>query len=446
MLIRAAFANMFSFNEEETISLVAGKTQALSSHVIPGNGRYEPSLLKSAVLYGANASGKSNLIKCFDIARTMILKGTKADERLPRIPFKLCRKNVNMPSSFQVEFKIDEGIFAYRVVFTEQIIVEERLTRIGKTTEKDLFFRTTKEGVVDVSGGGFLKKKEDTAFFNFIARGTRPNQLFLRETIERNSPWFRPQYDWFKNRLVIIYPNSLLDPPWELLIRSGNRVNDNYHDFFEMLDLGIAGVEIRELDLEKERGLIPDWVMDQVKKQLPENKSLTLLNFETGRFRFFRDEKGTMHAYRLMMKHQCADEEEPVFFEVREESDGTKRLIDLIPLLVDLCESDRVVLIDEIDRSMHAQLTRAFFEYFFGRSKATTQIIATTHELDILDLELFRKDEIWFVEKDKASTSHIYSLEEFKPRYDKDVRRGYLAGRFGAIPIVKNFPENVWKT
>jgi hypothetical protein len=144
------------------------------------------------------------------------------------------------------------------------------------------------------------------------------------------------------------------------------------------------------------------------------------------------------------MQHRCPDGSEDVFFEVKEESDGTKRLIDLIPALIDLSESDRVFLIDEIDRSMHAQLSRAFMEFFFTHSAPESQILATTHELDLLDLDLFRKDEVWFVEKDKTSASRLYSLEEFKPRYDKDVRKGYMLGRFGAIPIVKNIEGVRW--
>lgn len=443
MLIRATFTNMLSFNETQTVSFVAGKTQFHPSHMVNGQDRYEPNLLKSAIMYGANASGKSNLIKCFDMARRLIIRGTGADEAIARIPFKLCNDSASRPSSFEFEIKTAEGIFSYTASFTEHEIVEEKLTSIGKTTEKNMFVRTTAEEKVQVKAGTFLKKAEDRKFFEFIARGTRPNQLFLKETIERNSDWFRPVYDWFKDKLVIIYPNSLMDSI-ELLIRPNDRLKDNYHDFFEMLDLGIEGVEVREIDLEKEIADVPAPIMKDITQRLPKDKSITLFNTASGRYRFSRDKEGNIHGYRLVMQHQCHDGSDPVFFEVKEESDGTKRLIDLIPALIDLTETDRVFLIDEIDRSMHAQLSRAFMEFFFSRSALQSQILATTHELDLLDLDLFRKDEIWFVEKDKTSASHLYSLEEFKPRYDKDVRKGYLLGRFGAIPVVKNFEGTRW--
>ncbi len=443
MLISAAFTNLLSFNEVETVSFIAGKTQMHTDHVVYGVNRYEPNLLKSAIVYGANASGKSNLIKCFDIARRLILRGTGADEVISRVPFKLCKGSETRPSAFEFEIKTVDGIFSYTASFTEHEIVEEKLTSIGKTTEKNMFVRTTKNGKVLVKSGNFLKKAEDRKFFEFIARGTRPNQLFLKETIERNSDWFRTVYDWFKDSLVIIYPNSMLDP-MELLIRPNDSLKDNYHDFFEMLDLGIEGVEVREIDMDKEIADIPGPIMQDIMRNIPKNKSITLFNTALGRYRFSRDKEGNIHGYRLVMRHRCPDGSDPVFFEVKEESDGTKRLIDLIPALIDLSESNRVFLIDEIDRSMHAQLSRAFMEFFFARSAPESQILATTHELDLLDLDLFRKDEVWFVEKDKTSASRLYSLEEFKPRYDKDVRKGYMLGRFGAIPIVKNIEGVRW--
>jgi len=164
------------------------------------------------------------------------------------------------------------------------------------------------------------------------------------------------------------------------------------------------------------------------------------------RYRLFKTKEGELELYKIVIAHEITDTHEEVPFDLKDESDGTVRLIDLIPALADLCDHEKLYLIDELDRSMHAQLTRAFMEYFFSCSTSRSQILATTHELDLLDLELLRKDEIWFVEKDSASASHLYSLEEFKPRFDKDIRKGYLQGRFGGIPIIKNIQKTGWGT
>ena len=443
MLIRATFENLFSFNSPQTISFVAGRTKTLPNHVVASSNRRDPNILKAAIVYGANASGKSNLVKCFDFARRLILRGTRADDIIPRRPFKLEKTAGRRPSSFEFEISVDRKIYAYKAVFDEREVIEERLTLIGKTAEKELFHRTTQNGKVKIAEGNFLKKAEEKKFFQFIAQGTRPNQLFLRETIDRNAAWFRPVYDWFKDRLVIIYPDSKSDSI-EFLVRSNERLKDNYTKFFENFDLGIDGIEVAEIDFNTELENIPKVIRDDIAKTLLPGKSMTLLNAFGQNYRFVREDDGTLKAFRMLVRHLSPDGSEPVLFDLMEESDGTNRLIDLIPALVAMADSENLFLIDEIDRSMHSQLSRAFFEFFFTHSKKTSQVLATTHELDLLDLELFRKDEIWFVEKDRSSMSHLYSLEEFKPRYDKEIRRGYLQGRFGAIPIVKNMGSDEW--
>jgi len=125
-------------------------------------------------------------------------------------------------------------------------------------------------------------------------------------------------------------------------------------------------------------------------------------------------------------------------FEISEESEGTQRLIDLIPGLITLLHSDKVFVIDELERSLHPSLTKTLLALFLNHSKGIkSQLIVTTHESELLDLELLRKDEIWFIEKNQAGESSVYSLEEFKLNYGKDWRRGYLLGRFGAIPMIK---------
>lgn len=121
-------------------------------------------------------------------------------------------------------------------------------------------------------------------------------------------------------------------------------------------------------------------------------------------------------------------------FDLMDESDGTRRLFDFVPLLYDPGCS-RVILIDEIDRSLHTALVRKFFELFFEKTDSNnSQIIATTHDINIMDLDLFRQDEIWFVERQRDHSSSLYSLNKYKARFDKKVSNDYLLGRYGAIP------------
>ena len=146
-----------------------------------------------------------------------------------------------------------------------------------------------------------------------------------------------------------------------------------------------------------------------------------------------------------MTVHKLPSQKDSVLFEIYEESDGTQRLFDLIPALIELSNNDRVFVIDEVDRSLHPNLTKSLIEYFLLNSKGLkNQLILTSHESSLLDLKLLRKDEIWFTEKRPSGSTSLYSLEEYKPRFDKEIRKGYLQGRFGAIPLISNLKDLGW--
>ncbi|HEC84187.1 MAG TPA: hypothetical protein ENI48_02955 [Thioploca sp.] len=147
-----------------------------------------------------------------------------------------------------------------------------------------------------------------------------------------------------------------------------------------------------------------------------------------------------LKAAKLMTLHPTQGGRQALF-EISEESEGTQRMIDLIPALITLLNSEKVLVIDELERSLHPRLTKSLLELFLTHSKAVkSQMIVTTHESGLLDLEWLRTDEI--VEKNQAGESSVYSLEEFKPNYDKDIQRGYLLGRFGAVPLIRSFTQH----
>ena len=147
-----------------------------------------------------------------------------------------------------------------------------------------------------------------------------------------------------------------------------------------------------------------------------------------------KDKEGNVITTKMMQNHGNDWE----LFDYLEESDGTQRLFDLIPLFYEY-NGNRVIFIDEIDRSFHTNLTRRFLELFYGLTEGdTSQMIATTHDSNLLDLELVRQDEIWFVNRMEDHSSEIYSLNRFKERYDKVIDKEYLLGRYAAIPVFDN--------
>ena len=151
----------------------------------------------------------------------------------------------------------------------------------------------------------------------------------------------------------------------------------------------------------------------------------------------YKNEKNELKVREIGLIHNIEIDD---IFELKDESDGTKRLFDLIPLIEHFSE-DFTILIDEFDRSLHPKLARKFLELFYKIENSKSQLIVTTHESSLLDLDLVRRDEIWFTEKNKNGASKLFTLNQFKVRYDSKVEKAYLLGRYGAIPIFKTFDE-----
>ena len=155
------------------------------------------------------------------------------------------------------------------------------------------------------------------------------------------------------------------------------------------------------------------------------------------------EEDGEVFVKQLKTEHQ-AGETNIVDFDIEEESDGTIRLLDFVPAFRDLVGEEKVFIIDEIERSIHPLLIKELVKKFSVDSKTKGQLIFSTHESNLLDQNLFRQDEIWFVEKDKSGKTDLYPLSDFKIHNTIDIRKGYLAGRYGSIPFLANLKDINW--
>ena len=436
MLIRFSVENFMSFRDEVELSMVAGKQRIHPAHIIRPSKR-GTSLLKTSVIYGANASGKSNLIKAMRFAQNLIVNGTKPRRPIAVTTFKLDKTRATAPSRFQFEFRHKERSYIYGFALTAQAIHEEWLYEVTTTTEKALFERRTdEEGNTTVEFSNLKLTAKDHEFLQFVARGTRSNQLFLRECVEREISYFEDAYNWFDNALVIIFPESIRGGLATQIMVDAN-FREKFRDLVRLFDTGIADIELCEFDLDDQE-FIPSEIMNSILEDMAEAEVGEGIQLDTpfGRYVLQRESPDEVKAYKLMTIHTDS-ENQAVQFDVSEESDGTQRLFDLIPALMELLNGERVFVVDELDRSLHPHLSRSILDVFL-RADTGSQLVVTTHESSLLDLELLRRDEIWFVEKTGGGDSRIFSLEEFAPRYDSDIRKGYLLGRFGAIPIVQN--------
>lgn len=448
MLIRCFIENYLSFNEQSEFSMVKGRARKYSDHVIKFNNQL--SVLKSAVLYGANASGKTNFVRSLDFVKKFVVNGKKPEEPIFIEKFKFDKKSLDRPSIFQFEFYIENRIYLYGFQIDYEKVIEEWLYE--KKGKKDVLLFSRKalrnDGFKLSLGNNLkLKSKKDKQFIEFVGEGTPSNQLFLTESNHRNVKYFAKPYEWFRDVLQIIFPDSKYNGI-EFFFEEQSKMKELILKIIEYFDVGISDIILEKYKIEQDFKDIPKTVISELKKGLKRNDVKTILSTpKKDRYIVYKDENEELIAQRLISKHKMKESNEYVTLELADESDGTQRIIDLLPILISFLPGGNVFVIDEIERSLHPLLVKKFISLFLApRSNVNLkqQLIATTHESNLLDLDLLRRDEIWFVEKNKYQESCLYSLEEFKPRYDKDIQKGYLNGRFGAIPFIRDPRELRW--
>jgi len=432
MIIRYYVENYLSFNERIEFSMIPGRARKHPNHIVRDEAWDGINLLRSAVLYGANAAGKSNLVKSLAFMRHLVLNGTKPGSRIGLQCFKFASGCEEKPTRFEIEIKIDRRYYAYGFEITPSIVLSEWLYEIRKDRQKMLFERSTVDSETIVEFDKTIASdKKDLQFLEFIGKGTRPNQLFLTETRDHNVKQFRDVLHWFDNSLRIIFPDSIYRG-LEFDLVTDEQVQKTVVSFLDHFNTGIADIGFKPVVFND----LPRYIRDDIEKNPEPGKTIVFRSPE-GRFVVNKTSDNGVEASRMVAKHNLDSSDTLTDLEIEYESDGTQRLLDLIPALLSLAKVDQVFVIDELDRSLHPVLSYEILEYFLERvSDTNSQLIVTTHESNLLDLDLLRRDEIWFVEKDSTGASKLYSLEEFTPRYDKDIRKGYLQGRFGSIPIL----------
>lgn len=428
MLIRFRVSNFLSFRDEVELSMIAGPSLNLSNQILK-TGRLGIELLRGAAVYGANASGKSNLIKAIRFASEFIINGVKRDEKIGVKPFKIDPAYQHKPTKFEFEFLVKEKAYLYGFEIQSDLILSEWLYELKKKTEQMLFERATHpDNKVKVDVGIKLETKSDQDFLIKFAEGTRNNQLFLAKCYEdQNIHYFDLIVEWFKN-LEFVFPKSKYKKFPIDVVRENKILNEITH-YLKQFDTGVCGFTAQKFNPFE---TLPKKMIEDLESIKP-GDIIIISSSEGELFLVTNDKEDNKVSWlKIMFRHQVEGCEQEIEFEMNEESDGTLRLIDLIPLLL---IENKTIFVDEIDRSIHPSLIYKFIELILTNNKSS-QIIFTTHEDHLLDQNLLRRDEVWFVEKDKNGATSLYSLEEFAPRKDLDIQKGYLHGRFGAIPFL----------
>lgn len=455
MLIRFSVENLLSFKERVTFSMLPGKGTLKKEHKTKSVKGV--SVLKTSVVFGANASGKSNLIKAISFGKVMVLNGTNTNQPIEYEPFKLDINSKKSNSRIEYEIQIKGKNYAYGFVFNTKKIVEEWLYEISKNGEKKIFERTANAKIsFDID---YLLKLNRTAeekqFLQVITKATPDNQLFLHEVFTRKMEGNVSHIDdlqnilgWFLNSLQVIFPDDKYKEGIKSEVMSNEKVQHIYEELLKYFDTGIDGICLKDIELNKIG--IPYEVLQKIKEDLLNFKSESIrstLSTPENTYFIFKD-KGKVRAQKFMTKHQVSGTDKQELFDTADESDGTNRVIDYIPLIIDLLKGDKVFIIDEMERSLHPNLIYDLFDLFLSNCEdVNSQLIVTTHESSLLTQRLLRKDEIWFAVKDNQRASYLHSLEDYKVRFDKEIRKDYLQGRFKGVPRLGNRydMENLFK-
>ena len=429
MIISLFLENWMSFRNRVTFSMVASRERQHGNRVSK-LGKYHTRVLPVAAIYGGNASGKTNFFKALSFAKALVVKGTQPDSLIPVQHFRLDANGSDQPSLFGFELLIDKLIYEFSFKVTRKSVLEEKLVVITSTSEKVLYHRHDGKPNFDDS----LTKDQ---FLWFAFKGTRENQLFLTNSVSQKVENFRPVYDWFKNTLELVAPDSRFEP-FEQFIDEGHPLYSTMNEMLPQLDTGIAHLGGEEIPFENIP--LPEPIKAKLQEDVKEGMTVRLLTEPIKERLVVTRKGGELIAKKLVAYHPKTDGTE-VKFEIRHESDGSQRVIDLLPAFLDLSTrtSKKVYVIDEIDRSLHTILTRRMLEVYLANcsKKTRTQLLFTTHDVLLMDQQLLRRDEMWVAERDATGGSSLLSFSEYKDvRYDKDIRKSYLQGRLGGIPRI----------
>lgn len=427
MLISFSLENWLSFKNRTEFTLVASREQQHRERV-PYISRYDMRLLPTAAIYGGNASGKTNFFQAFNFARQLIVQGTKPDGLIPVEPFRLDPSCLDKPSSFSFEIMVNGICYEFGFRVTRDRILEEWLLKILKTTEKELYRR--REGKIH-----FASALEKDKFLHFAFQGTRDNQLFLTNAVSQKVERFKDIYNWFRDQLVMIAPDSRF-APFERFLDERHPLYADFNQTIASLDTGILRLGGDEIPFENIP--LPEALKSQIQEELGADDSIRFV-YEPLNERFVISRRnGELKAWKLVSFHTGTDNRE-IKFEIRQESDGTNRIIDLLPAFLELSQprSNKVYMIDELDRSLHSLLVRSLLESYLDSCtpESRSQLLFTTHDVLLMDQDLLRRDEMWVAERDDDGSSILIPFSDYKDiRNDKDIRKSYLQGRLGGVP------------
>ena len=441
MLINFKVKNFLSIKDLQTLSMVSGATKRKSERIVQ---KTNFGLLKFSAIFGANASGKSNIIKAFQRMKTIVLKGTPkyiVDEY-----FKFDSNTIKDNTYFEVELAINDKFYAYgfQINFINNAIVDEWLIELKNNKEYPIFERNVLTSSIDRKDFSKEISKKLDVYIDDVK--SDKNILFLTYLNQNKAGFyktnetqiFRDIYLWFENQLNIANPETIITSGRYYIIKEHLK---QLAKFLSCFDTGITDIRIEKSSNDELR-LIPSKLIDNIKNDLlndHDRLKVFLIRILDNFLILKLDKENSLSIEKVCFYHT---ENNKTPLTLKEESDGTKRLLDLAEIIL-TDDNNKTYIVDGLDRCLHPQVTYKFVELFLSKAandNFNNQLIVTTHESRLLNFEILRRDEVWFTQKTEGATS-LYSLEEFNERFDKKIDKAYLDGRYGGVPIFETiFP------
>ena len=387
MILEFSVKNFLSFKEKVTFSMIANSNKELNDNYVEIGGN---KVLKSAAIYGANASGKSNLFKILTLVVLMLRSSNSVDinAKLPLIPFKLDKGSVNKPSEFEIKFILDETRYVYGFIADKDKIYDEYLYYYPNGRETKIFDRT------NINEYSYTQK--DEKILREIEAKNAQNKFFLATATNWNFDKTKAAYNFLTNGIGTCNNLEILkNMAYKMYETNPDYLKDFAIDFLQKADFNIEDYQISQIDVPGEfLTAIPEFIT----KTLPDKPK----------------------AYQVLFKHKNSDN----YLSIDEESLGTQMIFAFIPFLADSLKNKKVLIIDELDKSLHPFLVQYIVEIFNDAeiNKNGSQLIFNTHDTNLLDLNILRRDQIWFTEKNsETGESDLYSLSDFSVRKQENV-------------------------
>jgi hypothetical protein len=432
MLVRFTVGNFLSFNQRQSLAMLMGQTDHDDERLFAVQNLH---LLKFAALFGANAAGKSNVVKAMAFAHRIILLGTSSITNIGQYS-RQEHANRDRTSYFEFEIVVKDRLFAYgfELLLADRTITEEWLVELAPDHERTLFVRNTQTGTYSYDPS--LVSEELRPRFEIYLSDMQSvvSVLFLHHIVTDKQALYQSDsqlsllldiHQWFV-RLTLANPTSSLSGYSAIAVENPKELGSAITHFAT----GISKVRFTPIS----RSLVAERVPLVHQSQFEQDVSTCLAKQQAYRLQIgprlflLRYENGEPHFFEISFEHDGQE------YSYEEESDGTRRLFDLLSVMV-TAQPASVLVVDEIDRSLHPQLTLQFIRtYLQLASVRDLQLIITTHESHLLDLELLRRDEIFFVEKDGQGSSVIYPFDQFQEHFDNTLEEAYLNGRYGGVP------------